>query len=151
MSLLHAGRCLCFGAAVVSTTPVLAGDVVPTTRTPASLVAEPMPPNILDGAQTPATGSVQVWVDLAMPAQATIAMPSPRAAYRHALDAQLQALAFRLSGLGGVELARVRSVRNSIAVELPADAIDAVRRLPGVLQLRPVIHPHRIEIPPPAP
>ncbi|MBK7261266.1 MAG: hypothetical protein IPI03_04985 [Rubrivivax sp.] len=100
---------------------------------------------------TPATGRVKVWVDLAMPAMAAVPMPSPssRSDYYQALQAQQSGLSARLHALGATELARVYLVRNAIVVELPASAIEAVRRLPGVRRVSLVTHPYRIDPPPP--
>ena len=72
-----------------------------------------------------------------------------RSAYRHALEAQQSRLSGQLRALGATELARVRLFRSAIAVELPASAVDEVRKLPGVLQVRPITHLHRVEPPPP--
>lgn len=108
----------------------------------------------LSGAPPRAEGAagtrVQVWVDLAMPPMALMTMPSSRAAYGQAVRASQDMLAASLRAHGAVELARLRMVRNSIAVDLPSDSVDAVRGLPGVLQVRLVTHRDRIDPPLPA-
>lgn len=118
-----------------------------------SLVSTPAPLGLepVGRGAAPATGRAEVWVDLAMPGLAAVPMPraSMRSAYRHALEANQTALSGQLRALGATELARVHLFRSAIAVELPATAVDEVRKLPGVLQVRPITHLHRIDPPPP--
>jgi len=117
----------------------------------ADVIAVPAQGSPASRITAPATGRVEVWVDLAMPATASVPMPSAslRSTYRHALEAHQSALAAQMRALGATELARVRLVRNSIAIELPVEAVEEVRKLPGVLQVRTITHRHGIEPPPP--
>lgn len=98
-----------------------------------------------------ATARVEVWIDLAMPVlvPSPLAPASSRSAYRRAVQTLQTTLSEQLRALGATELARVQLVRNAIAVELPASAVDAARLLPGVLRVRPVTHRNRIDPPPP--
>lgn len=137
--------------ALVLSNAALAADPAPLQRNLNEVVVETAEGLPGGRVATPVTGRVQVWVDLAMPAMAAVALPSPsmRSAYRHALEGQQSTLAEQMRALGGIELARVRLVRNAIAVELPTAAVDEVRKLPGVLRVRPVTHRFGIEPPPP--
>ncbi len=134
------------------TTPAFAADpAVATTRTLPAAVPGPEQAEPGSRDTTPAGGRVEVWVDLTLPALAAAPMASAPSCKdrRHALGAQQAAVAEQLRALGATELARVQLVRNAIAVELPASAVDAVRKLPGVLRVRPVTHRHGIDPPPP--
>ena len=87
-----------------------------------------------------AAGRVAVWVDLDLPELASV----PRGqraefdALRLQIDAQQDAVLARLRALGAIEQARVRLVRNALAVRLPAAQLDAARRIPGVRAVRPI-------------
>lgn len=143
---------VCCSTALLLSAPVFAADPAPTARALPTVVPEPaqVEPGRRD--TTPASGRVEVWVDLTLPALAAApgASASSCGARRRALEAQQTAVAEQLRALGAVELARVRLVRNAIAVELPASAVDEVRKLPGVLRVRPITHRHSIDPPPPA-
>ena len=99
-----------------------------------------------DPGAPPAADRVAVWVDLSLPVPRAAAASDVRA-MRQALQAQQQAVAAQLDALGATELARVALVRNAIAVELPRQALPAVRQLPGVLRVRPVTHRHQVDRP----
>lgn len=137
--------------ALVLSNAAFATDPAPPQRVLPAVMAEPATGQPGGRVTTPATGRVQVWVDLAMPPLAQVPMPRPslRNVYHHALQAQQGAVSEQLRTLGATELARVYWVRNAIAAELPASAVDAARQLPGVLRVRPVTHPNRIDPPPP--
>lgn len=80
--------------------------------------------------------AVDVWVDLTEPVPAT-APDAAQAKRRAARVARQQREVLQaLEGLGGVELGRARHTRNAIAVRIPAERLDAVRSLPGVLRVR---------------
>ena len=85
-------------------------------------------------------GMVSVWVDLDLPALASV--PRNDAAARNALRSQILAqqgeVMRRLLELGAIEQARVQLVRNALAVRLPAAQIDTARRIPGVRSVRAV-------------
>jgi hypothetical protein len=149
-------ECAHFGlvcsTALMLTTPAFAADpAAATTRTLPAAVPGPEQAEPGSRDTTPAGGRVEVWVDLTLPALAAAPMASAPSCKdrRHALGAQQAAVAEQLRALGATELARVQLVRNAIAVELPASAVDAVRKLPGVLRVRPVTHRHGIDPPPP--
>lgn len=54
----------------------------------------------------------------------------------------------RMKALGAIELGGVQVLRHAIAVEVPADRIDALRALDGVRRVTPVRH---VDRPPPVP
>lgn len=134
--------------ALMLPTHASAADPLPALGLATGLMSAPVQGNLPPRGELPVPARVQVWVDLTMPAAAAAVMPSSRAAYLHALNAQQELLADSLRAHGAVELARLRLVRNSIAVDLPAEAVDVVRQLPGVLWVRPVTHLHHIDPPP---
>ena len=86
------------------------------------------------------SGMVSVWVDLDLPALASV--PRNDAAARDALRSQILAqqdeVMRRLLELGATEQARVQTVRNALAVRLPATQIDTARLIPGVRSVRSV-------------
>jgi hypothetical protein len=86
-----------------------------------------------------AASPVEVWVDLTEP----VAAGDPAQAARVA--SQQQQMAEALAALGAVELARVRHVRNAIAVRIDPARLPEVRALPGVVRVRPArtLHPPR--------
>ena len=92
----------------------------------------------------PATqaGWVSVWVDLNLPELASV--PREQRAAREALHLQIQAqqqdVMVRLRDLGAIEQARVKQVRNALAVRLPVTQLDAARHIPGVRAVRTVRH-----------
>lgn len=132
-----------FSAAALATQPVAAPAAA------VESVTEPAVGSILPRGVASTGTRLQVWVDLSMPAIAGLLMPSARAAYAQAVNAQQELVLPSLRALGAVELARLRLLNNSIAIELPADAVDAVRQLPGVIRVRPIIDRHHIGPPPP--
>jgi Fe2+ transport system protein FeoA len=81
---------------------------------------------------------VLVWVDLELPALASVpeAQAREREALRQHIDAQQEDVMRRLRALGAVEQARVRLVRNALAVRLPGAQLQAARRIPGVRALQ---------------
>jgi hypothetical protein len=98
--------------------------------------AGPTLPEPSPGAQQ----SVDVWVDLDLPALATLPRGSAleRKALRARIMQQQDAVMAQLLGLGGHELGRVQQLRNTLAVRLPSSQLDAARRLPDVHRVRPV-------------
>lgn len=82
---------------------------------------------------------VSVWVDLELPALASV--PPENTARRGALHLQIQAqqdaVMAGLRALGAIEQARVKVVRNAIAVRLPRTQMGAAREIPGVRAVRP--------------
>ena len=100
-------------------------------------------------AQTPVpidhAGRVSVWVDLDLPALATLPgnKRAERGVLRSRIEAQQDAVMAHLRGLGAQEQARVRQVRNAVAVWLPTEQIEAARLIPGVRAVRAVRHVDR--------
>jgi len=87
--------------------------------------------------------SVDVWIDLDAPVPAGSHDATEANKRRQHVEAQQQAVWLELERLGAVELARVRHVRNAIAVRIAPGQLDAVRALAGVARVRPVsdLHP----------
>lgn len=89
--------------------------------------------------------TVDVWVEL------TEAPPDPAAAasqarqQRDLVALQQDRVGRALFGLGAIELARVRTSGNAIAVRIDRSRLDAVRALDGVKRVRPAraLHPPR--------
>lgn len=98
-----------------------------------------------------ADAAVEVWVDLSEPLAATAGNPEEAAQRRQRVQRQQAAAAAELQRLGAVELARVRHTGNAIAVRIAPDRLDAVRRIPGVLRVRPAHELHPPELLPPGP
>ncbi len=90
----------------------------------------------------------EVWLELSEPLPATADGPTQATRRRARVAAQQQQIGERLRELGIVELARLRHGRNAIAVRLAPGQAEQVRRLPGVLGLRPVesLHPPKHSI-----
>ena len=86
------------------------------------------------------SGRVILWVDLSEPALVTLSRNSDtdREAQRQRILAEQHRVADALRGLGAIERGRVHMLRNSIAVDLPRDQVDAAGRIPGVRALRAV-------------
>jgi hypothetical protein len=94
---------------------------------------------------------VEVWVDLSEPLPAASDDPAQAAVSRQRVDRQQQEVADELHRLGAVELTRTRHARNAIAVRIAPDRLDAVRRIEGVLRVRPTRSLHPPELLPPDP
>jgi len=94
-------------------------------------------------AAEPASPTVEVWVDLSEPVPADADTSARAAAQRQRVDRQQQEVALELRRLGASEIARVRHTRNAIAVRIPSDRVEALRRIDGVRQVRRVetLHP----------
>jgi hypothetical protein len=89
-----------------------------------------------------AAGRISVWVDLDLPALASVAAAKrgEREALRLRIGAQQDAVMDRLRALDAQEQARVQLVRNAIAVRLLPAQIEAARQIPGVRAVRVVRH-----------
>lgn len=88
---------------------------------------------------------VEVWIELSATPPRPDASSAVRAAALRDIDAQQAALVAALQALGGVERGRVRLVRNAVAMDLPAHAVEAASAWPGVKGVRVVQHRMRIE------
>jgi hypothetical protein len=89
---------------------------------------------------------VEVWIDLSVPplssqpAQARDA----RAALLARIETQQDETMAKLVALGAQEVARVKDVRNAVAVRMPSAQLAQARTLPGVVKVRPVKHRKRM-------
>lgn len=83
-----------------------------------------------------------LWLDLSEPPLAVSQRlaPDQRFAARAALDAQQTAVLTRVRALGGQELARVRVVRNAVAVSIPAARLADVASIEGVVRVSALQH-----------
>lgn len=61
-----------------------------------------------------------------------------------ALDKQQASVSERVQALGGHELARVRVVRNALAVSVPAARLGEVAAIEGVVRVRALQHRMRV-------
>lgn len=84
--------------------------------------------------------TVDVWVQLSLPALAS-APAAERAAARQRIAQQQDAVMAALRELGATEQGRVQTVRNALAVRLPRAALEQARRIDGVRRITPVRHP----------
>jgi hypothetical protein len=91
-------------------------------------------------ASAEASDVVEVWVDLSVPALATLPRTArgQRQALRQRIVHQQDAVMAQLAALGGHELGRVQQLRNAVAVRLPKAVLDEARRIPGVQRVRVV-------------
>lgn len=98
----------------------------------------------------PGEAPVELWLDLSEPVPAAARRnPADADAKRRAdvqrqrVQWQQQAVGEALRELGVTELARVSRVRNAIAVRARRDQVPMLRRIPGVVRLRPAttLHP----------
>ncbi len=91
---------------------------------------------------TPSAAVASYWVELSLPALSSLRGASAAeidAARRRITEQQDEALS-QLRALGAEEQARVNVLRNALAVRMPADRLDAARRVPGVRSVRVVRH-----------
>lgn len=99
---------------------------------------------LLAGGHAVASGTtVDVWLDLSEPVPAEADDSAAASLQRQRVDRQQSAVALELRRLGATEIARVRHTRNAIAVRVPADRLEALRRIDGVRRVRPAetLHP----------
>jgi hypothetical protein len=82
---------------------------------------------------------LEAWVDLAEPAVDRV----PGSTRQERVAIQQDRVAAQVRALGGVEIARVRHARNALAVRIDRDALPELKRIPGVLRVRPTrtLHP----------
>ncbi len=83
--------------------------------------------------------SVEVWVDLTLPALGRVPV-AERAQARLELQRQQDEVMRQLRLLGARELARVQIVRNAIAVQIDPAALPRARAVVGVRTVTPVRH-----------
>ena len=147
-------------AALICAVAVAAGGIASVLRTAsagasagASAAAAPRvsPPSMrADPAAAERAGRVSVWVDLDLPALASVPAGDPAAheALRRRIGAQQDRVMRSLRELGAEEQARVQQVRNALAVRLAGAQLAAARAIDGVRSVRVV---RNIERPPPDP
>ncbi len=89
----------------------------------------------------------EYWLDLSEPALTSIGpdRPAERDALLARIERQQEVVLARVHELGGAETARLKELRNAVAVTLPAQAVPEAARIPGVLRVRPVQHRNRID------
>jgi hypothetical protein len=100
-------------------------------------VAAAIPGAPLPAASTTSSDPVEVWVDLAEPA-ATSGFERQRRR-----QAEQQRVAELVRRLGGEVTVRLRHARHALLVRIAPDKIGDLRRIPGVLRVRPArtLHP----------
>lgn len=88
----------------------------------------------------------EVWLDLRLPPLADLRHlpPGQRDAAMAALEQQQASVLERVQTLGGHELARVRVVRNALAVSVPAARLGEVAAIEGVVRVRAIEHRARV-------
>lgn len=89
---------------------------------------------------------VEVWVVLSEPALSTLPRDATeqRSALRERIRKQQNDVMAQLVALGAAETGRTQQVSNALAVTLPAAAIEAVKKIDGVIKVRIVTHVNRI-------
>jgi hypothetical protein len=89
---------------------------------------------------------VEVWVVLSEPALATLPREATeeRGALRERILRQQNDVMAQLAALGATESGRTQQASNALAVRLPAAAIQSVKKIDGVIGVRPVSHRNRI-------
>lgn len=93
------------------------------------------------------THQAEYWLDLSEPALSSIGHDETdqRAALGTRIDRQQTEVLARVRELSGKEVARMKELRNAVAVTLPVQAAVSAGRIPGVLRVRPVQHRHRVD------
>jgi hypothetical protein len=96
--------------------------------------------------EPPKAQRVEVWVELSEPALASLARDQvvERAAQLRRIAEEQDRVMMQLHHLGAVERARLHTVRNALAVTLPAEALDQARAIAGVRSVRAVQHRDRV-------
>lgn len=89
---------------------------------------------------------VEVWVELSEPELASLARDQvvERAAQLRRIAEEQDRVMMQLHHLGAVERARLHTVRNALAVTLPAAELDRARAIVGVRSVRAVQHRNRV-------
>jgi hypothetical protein len=141
-------RLLALGAAlaapaILSTAGAPPGAAEPRPA-PATATADGQPR--APASQSTCAQCAEFWLDLSEPTLSSIGhdQPAERAALLARIDRQQNEVLARVHELGGEEVARVKEVRNAVAVTLPAQAVPQARRIPGVLRVRSVQHRNRV-------
>jgi hypothetical protein len=90
---------------------------------------------------------VEVWVVLSEPALASLPRDAKeeRAALRERILMQQNNVVAQLVALGATLSGRIQHTENAVAIRLPAAAIESVRKIDGVIDVRPVSDRNRID------
>ena len=91
---------------------------------------------------------VEVWVVLSEPALASLPRDAKeeRAALRERIFMQQNNVIAQLVALGATQSGRIQHSENAVAIRLPAAAIESVKKIDGVIDVRPVSHRNRIDV-----
>ena len=81
--------------------------------------------------------TVDVWIDLSEPVVVDAVSAEEARRRTERIGAQQRRVAQALRALGAEELARLRHVRNAIAVRIAASRTAELRAIPGVVRVRP--------------
>lgn len=92
---------------------------------------------------------VEVWVVLSEPALASLPRDAKeeRAALRERIFMQQNNVVAQLVALGATQSGRIQHTENAVAIRLPAAAIESVKKIDGVIDVRPVSDRNRIDRP----
>ena len=90
---------------------------------------------------------VEVWVVLSEPALASLPRDAKeeRAALRERIFMQQNNVVAQLVALGATQSGRIQHTENAVAIRLPAAAIESVKKIDGVIDVRPVSDRNRID------
>jgi len=90
---------------------------------------------------------VEVWVVLSEPALASLPRDAKeeRAALRERIITQQNNVVVLLVALGATPSGRIQHTENAVAIRLPAAAIESVKKIDGVIAVRPVSDRNRID------
>jgi len=90
---------------------------------------------------------VEVWVVLSEPALASLPRDAKeeRAALRERIITQQNNVVAQLVALGATQSGRIQHTENAVAIRLPAAAIESVKKIDGVIAVRPVSDRNRID------
>ena len=91
----------------------------------------------------PRAATVEVWLELDEPVPSREQDPAEAARRRAQVAAQQARVRAALAQLGATEIARVRNLRNDIAVRFDASRVSELESIPGVKRVRPArsLHP----------
>jgi hypothetical protein len=90
---------------------------------------------------------VEVWVVLSEPALASLPRDAKeaRAALRERIFTQQNNVLAQLVALGATQSGTIQHTENAVAIRLPAAAIEGVKKIDGVIGVRPVSERNRID------
>ena len=90
---------------------------------------------------------VEVWVVLSVPALASLPRNAKeeRTELRERIIKQQNEVVAQLVALGATQSGRIQHTENAVAIRLPAAAIESVKKIDGVIDVRPVSDRNRID------